>query len=791
MSAIPQALQGLATSAAAAPAGPVSDLLSAIAPALTALAIPVGATSIGSSATSISAGLTGVWTNFRGFSINADRDFASGRGPFTGYGPGAANLPNWFLNGQGSVAAPSDAVPDTASAGRGLGQANTVGRLSVPSAWTVAAPEIRPAAFTLPITSPAGAPEVGGAGNLFSSMGLAGAAGGAVGSSASVGRGGEQRVRTPSGKSPKPTAAAAERGGDRDRDRIAGARQQGAIIAREAGRLRPRDRRRGHRAQATLPGLRRRALRLTLGGAVVNPAGYGALLLCGPLAVIAAVWLADRVGVPYPVLLVAVGAALGWLPGVHVPQLSPDVVFYVFLPPLLYYAAYFIAPDDLRANARSIGLLSVGLVLVTTATVAGVLLGIAGVPLVVALVAGAVVAPTDAVAATSVFARLDVPERLVTIVEGEGLTNDGTALVLYTGAVGAAMVGAVRPGPLALTLLAAPAGGAALGLAVAWVAVKVRQRIDNPMLEITLSLVTPYLTYVLAEGAHLSGVLATVAAGVYVGSHLSRIFAPGARLQAFAFLDVLVFLLNAVLFTLVGMELWRSLRWVPGMAAGRVVAVISAVVVVVIASRLVWMLSGPATARLFGRATGEPVWRERVVVAWAGMRGGLSLAAALAIPLHLADGTPFPDRDLVIVVAAAVIVTSLLIQGTSLPWLLRRLGLRAEDFGTEENKARLKAARTALEWLDDQSHADAADEATKSVRSLYEAKVRRLELGPPSDEESDDAQEMERYRALRLKLLGVERSVLLALRSDGRINATLLRTIERDFDLEEARLSGS
>ena len=145
----------------------------------------------------------------------------------------------------------------------------------------------------------------------------------------------------------------------------------------------------------------------------------------------------------------------------------------------------------------------------------------------------------------------------------------------------------------------------------------------------------------------------------------------------------------------------------------------------------------------------------------------------------------------VIVVAAAVIVASLLIQGTSLPWLLRRLGLRAEDFGTEENKARLKAARAALEWLDDQTHVDAADEATKSARSLYEAKVRRLYLSPPSDEESDDAQELERYRTLRLKLLGVERSVVLGLRRDGRINATLLRTIERDLDLEEARLSGS
>jgi CPA1 family monovalent cation:H+ antiporter len=523
----------------------------------------------------------------------------------------------------------------------------------------------------------------------------------------------------------------------------------------------------------------------------VNPAGFGVLLLCGPLAIIAGVWLADRVGVPYPVLLVVVGAVLAELPGVKVPQLAPEIVFYVFLPPLLYYAAYFIAPDDLRASARPIGLLSVGLVVVTTATVAGVLLGIVGVPVAVALLAGAVVAPTDAVAATSVFKRLDVPERLATIVEGEGLTNDGTALVLYTCAVGTVMAGAVRPGPLIVTLLVAPAGGAALGLAVGWVAVWVRRRIDHSLLEITLSLVTPYLTYVLAEGAHLSGVLATVTAGVYIGSHLSAIFAPRARLQAFAFLDVLVFLLNAVLFTLVGMQLVRSLHWVPGIPAVRVVAVIAAVIAVVIASRVVWMLSGPVSARLFRRATEAPVWRERVVVAWAGMRGGLSLAAALAIPLRLADGTPFPDRDLVIVVAASVIVASLLIQGTSLPWLLRRLELRSEDFGSAENKARLKAAHAALEWLDDPHHVESADEATQSARSLYEAKVRRLELSPPGDDESDEAQELQRYRSLRLKLITVERSVLMSLRRDGRINATVLRAIERDLDLEEARHSGS
>jgi hypothetical protein len=204
ISAVPQALQGLASSAAADPpsAAALSSLLSGIIVPLTAIDIPIAATSATASATSASASFTSVGTNFRGFEINADRDFAQGRGPYTGYGPGAANLPNWFLNGQGSVAAPSDAAP--ASVGAGLGQANTVGRLSVPSAWTVAAPEIRPVAYTLPITSAMAAPEVGGANNLFSNMGLAGAAGGAVGSTASVGRG-DQRVKMTPRESPKPT----------------------------------------------------------------------------------------------------------------------------------------------------------------------------------------------------------------------------------------------------------------------------------------------------------------------------------------------------------------------------------------------------------------------------------------------------------------------------------------------------------------------------------------------------------------------------------------------------------
>jgi NhaP-type Na+/H+ or K+/H+ antiporter len=246
-----------------------------------------------------------------------------------------------------------------------------------------------------------------------------------------------------------------------------------------------------------------------------------------------------------------------------------------------------------------------------------------------------------------------------------------------------------------------------------------------------------------------------------------------------------------VLFTLVGMQLVHSVHWVPGIPAVRVVLVLVIVVVMVVVLRLIWMLFGPATAKLFGRASGAPVWRERVIVAWAGMRGGLSLAAALAIPLRLADGSPFPDRDLLIMVAVAVIVASLLFQGTSLPWLLRRLGLKAEDFAAEENKVRLEAARAALEWLDDHAGTEGDDEATESARGLYEARVRRLQSTPPNGEDSDEVQEMERYRTLRLKLLEVERSVVLTLRREGKINATLLRILERDLDLEEARISGS
>ncbi|MDD4868050.1 MAG: Na+/H+ antiporter [Mycobacterium sp.] len=510
------------------------------------------------------------------------------------------------------------------------------------------------------------------------------------------------------------------------------------------------------------------------------------LLLCLPLATALAGWLAEQLGVPYPVVLVGVGMLLSLSPWTSAPELAPSVVFYVFLPPLVYFAAYFISPEDLRANAVSIGLLAVGLVLVTMAGVMTVMVGIAGVPVTVAAVAGAVMAPTDTVAATSVFRRLNAPERLVTIVEGEGLINDGTALVLYVGAVTAAVAGVVRPVNLAEKVILAPLGGAVLGLLIAAILVSVRRRLDQPLLEITLSLATPYLTYVLAQAAGLSGVLATVIAGLYVGSRSGWIFAPRTRLQAFAFLDVLVFLLNGALFTLVGMQLVRVVHRVPGVSTPKLLAVIAAVLAVVVGSRLAWMLLlRPALATVH---PGTPAtWRERTVVGWAGMRGGVSLAAALAIPLQLADGSPFPHRDLVIVVAATVIVVTLVMQGMTLPLLLRKLGIGCEDWRDQERSARLQAVTAALDWLDNQPQAhDHSDAAVASLRSLYASRMRRLQIRkePPAPE----LNEADKYRALRLGMLGAERATVVELRQHGRISAKVLRGIERSLDLEEARL---
>ncbi|MCW2902907.1 MAG: Na+/H+ antiporter [Streptosporangiaceae bacterium] len=514
--------------------------------------------------------------------------------------------------------------------------------------------------------------------------------------------------------------------------------------------------------------------------------GFETLVLYLVLAA-AAAWAGERITVPYPVLLVGAGVLLGIWPFTGLPGLSPDVVFLVFLPPLLYYAAFFMSPADLRAHARPIGLLAVGLIVVTTAAVAAVLiLLVPGMPLSVAVIAGAVVAPTDPVAASLVLRRLNVPERLQTIIGGEGLINDGAALVLYGAAVAAVVTGGFDPGRTAQLLFLAPAGGAALGFAIAWMLVRLRRHIDVPLAEITISLSTPYLAYLLAEATGLSGVLATVVAGVYVGSQSGSIYEPTTRLQAFAFLEVLVFLLNAILFTLVGVQLARIVHRVPNLSLPHLIAVVTAVVAVVIGTRLAWIFIGPAMARLMHHAPAPATWREGVVVGWSGMRGGVSLAAALALPRRVAGGAPFPYRDLLIVVVGAVIVVTLLLQGMTLPWLLRKLGIGYQQDDAERG-ARLQAIRAALDHLEECATTDAPDDDVTRLRGLYSARAQRLEHRRSGREPRGGA-ELGRYRALRLELLHIERTVIAASREKRRIGPEAMRRIQHDLDLEEARL---
>jgi Na+/H+ antiporter len=387
-----------------------------------------------------------------------------------------------------------------------------------------------------------------------------------------------------------------------------------------------------------------------------------------------------------------------------------------------------------------------------------------------------------------VFQRLNVPERLETIVEGEGLINDGAALVLYGVAVAAVVTGGIDPDRASRMLLLGPAGGAALGLAIAWILVGLRHHINEPLAEITILLSTPYLTYLLAEAIGLSGILATVAAGIYAGSQSRSVFEATTRLQAFAFLEVLVFLLNAVLFTLVGVQLARVLHRVPGLSLTHLSIVLTAVVAAVIGTRLFWiLLVSPATARLIPYGPAPATWPERLVVGWSGMRGGVSLAAALALPRQGPGGSPFPYRDLVIVVVAAVIVATLILQGMTLPWLLRRLnvGYQADD---AERRARLQAIRAVLDHLEERASGDTdPEDDVARLRGLYSARAQRLERRH-SGRGPREGGVPERYRALRLELLHIERTVISTSREKRRISPEAMRRIQHDLDLEEVRL---
>jgi Na+/H+ antiporter len=506
--------------------------------------------------------------------------------------------------------------------------------------------------------------------------------------------------------------------------------------------------------------------------------------------------LAHWLSVPYPIPLVLGGLVLGLMPGIPEIELEPDLVLVIFLPPLLYAAAFFSDLRALRADLRAISTLSIGLVLATTGAVAvlgHVAIGLSW-PLAFAL--GAIVSPTDPVAATTIMRRLGAPRRLVNVIEGESLVNDATALVAYRVAVGAAVGGSFSALDAGLEFVGAALGGVAVGLAVGYVVAEIRRRLDDTPTELTISLLSAYAAFIPADELGLSGVLAAVTTGIYLGWRAPELASPQTRLQGFALWEILVFLLNATLFILIGLQLPVILDGLEGRGAGEVIGYSALACATVIGVRFAFMFTVPYLMRALDRRPQQVERRvgprERIVSAWAGMRGAVSLAAALALPLETDAGAPLPDRDLILFITFALILVTLVGQGLTLPALIRRLGVREDgaEEEAEEVRARLATSRAALERLDELAIEEwIRDDTIERVRAMYRFRQRRFNVraGRLDDEDGIEDRSLA-YQRLMHELYTVQRRAVVQLRNSGAISNDVMHRIERELDLEESRL---
>jgi Na+/H+ antiporter len=508
------------------------------------------------------------------------------------------------------------------------------------------------------------------------------------------------------------------------------------------------------------------------------------------VAVAAVAVLARKLQVPYPILLVIGGLLLALIPGLPRVRLNPELVFLFFLPPLLYPAALFTSWRDFRANLGSISPLAIGLVLFTTVVIAWVAHVLTGMPWAAGFVLGAIVSPPDAVAATTIAHRLRLPRRIVTILEGESLVNDATALVMYRFAVAAVLSGSFSLVGASARFLVAGAGGVLFGLLIGWVAAKVQARLDDPPVQVTISLLTPFAAYLPADRLGLSGVLAVVTAGLYLGWRAPEIVNARMRLQAFPVWGMVVFLLNGLIFILIGLQLPEVIVNLAGQSkwelAWHALLVSSAVILV----RMVWVFSAIWLRRPFCTSPQDthPDWRRVWIIGWTGMRGVVSLAAAMALPVSLQNGSPFPGRDLILFLTFSVIFATLVLQGLSLPAIVR--WLKVVDDGAsekEEREARLKANEAALARLNEL--AGSTDKgALERLRAEYEDRIRQLQILRAEGESAKANLRNDGYESLLRELLKMERRTILQLRNERVINDAVLRRIQRDLDFAEGRL---
>lgn len=516
--------------------------------------------------------------------------------------------------------------------------------------------------------------------------------------------------------------------------------------------------------------------------------------------VVALLIISNWIRVPYPILMVIGGLGLALIPDLPNVELEPELVLLVLLPPLLYAAAFFTPLRELKRAIRPISFLAVGLVLATMVVVAVVAHEALGFGWAEAFVLGAVVSPTDPVAATSIARRLGVPGRTVTIIEGEALINDGTALVAYKFAVAAVVTGSFSALEASGDFFVSVIGGVAVGIAIGWVISKVRARLDNPPVEITIALFSAYFAYLPAEAMGVSGVLAAVTVGIYMGRLTSRLTTPTTRIQNLAVWEIVTFLLNSALFILVGLQLPTVIEGIDSIGNWELIRDGALIALTVIGVRVAWVFPLTYLPRLvFADRDARPEWRNTLIVAWTGMRGAVSLAAALAIPLTIDGGAAFPNRDLILYLTFSVILGTLLLQGLTLPLLIKLLGVDDYDetLEREENIARLAATETALARLEELREEEwVLEDTVDRVGGAYRYRQRRFTARVPDGDFDggvdgdgiDYETRSEAYQRLQRELLDAQRETLIELRDRGEINDDVMRRIERELDLEDARL---
>ncbi len=512
------------------------------------------------------------------------------------------------------------------------------------------------------------------------------------------------------------------------------------------------------------------------------------------LAVVTALaQVTDKIRIPYPILLVLAGIGIGLIPGLPSVSLEPDIVFLVFLPPVLYSAAWTTSWPDFQAAIRPISLLAVGCVLFTTTMVAVCAhYFIPGFGWAESFVLGAIVSPPDAVAAAAATTGLKLPRRVVTILEGESLVNDATGLIALRYAVATTATGTFIFWLASIDFFYVVGLGVIVGLAVGYLFYWIHKITpDNATTDTTFTLLAPYCAYLLAEHFHASGVLSVVTCGLFLSPRSSEVFDNQTRLQAYAVWDTLIFLLNGVIFILIGLQLPMILSNIQEHSVWTLIGYGLIISLATILVRIIWVFPGTYIPRWLSRRIREKETTTNIkgvtIVAWSGMRGIVSLAAAMALPLTIGS-KDFPNRDLIIFLTFSVIFATLVMQGMTIRKLITWLGIKEDGQQIkEEQEARLKIAFSIIEHIEENYSLSLSDAVLNQIKTKYEIRVQRMRKDQSEQKLTED--QINEFHRIQQDLINHERQFVWSMRKDGKLSDEAVRKIEYELDLEEARLA--